>query len=157
MSQPIPKGREGMIPHLVCDGCAAAIEFYKKAFGAKELSRMPAPDGKRVMHAEILIDNRPIFLNDDFPEFCGGKASSPSALGGTPVTIHRYVENCDAVIDRAREAGATVKMPPMDMFWGDRYGVVVDPFGHQWSIATHQRDLTPQQMMEGMKKSMAHK
>ena len=157
MSQPIPKGREGMIPHLVCDGCAAAIEFYKKAFGAKELSRMPAPDGKRVMHAEILIDNRPIFLNDDFPEFCGGKASSPSALGGTPVTIHRYVENCDAVIDRAREAGATVKMPPMDMFWGDRYGVVVDPFGHQWSIATHQRDLTPQQMMEGLKKSMAHK
>ena len=157
MSQPIPKDHDGLIPHLVCDGCAAAIEFYKKAFGAKEISRMPAADGKRIMHAEINIGGRPLFLNDDFPEFCGGKSQSPKGLGGTPVTIHRYVQDCDAAIDRAREAGATVKMPPQDMFWGDRYGVVVDPFGHQWSIATHLRDLTPQQIAQGMKQSMAHK
>ena len=154
MSQAIPKNHEGVIPHLVCDGCAAAIEFYEKAFGAKETSRMSAPDGKRIIHAEILIDNRPVFLNDDFPEFCDGKSLSPKGLGGTPVTVHRYVENCDAAIDRAREAGATVKMPPMDMFWGDRYGDVVDPFGHQWSFPTHQRDLTPQQIAQGMKQSM---
>ena len=157
MSQPIPKDHDGLIPHLVCDGCAAAIEFYKKAFGAKEISRMPAADGKRIMHAEINIAGQPLFLNDDFPEFCGGKSQSPKGLGGTPVTIHRYVQDCDAAIDRAREAGATVKMPPQDMFWGDRYGVVVDPFGHQWSIATHLRDLTPQQIAQGMKQSMAHK
>jgi len=155
MSQPIPKNREGMIPHLVCDGCAAAIEFYKKAFGAKEAGRMPAPDGQRIIHAEIIIDNRPLFLNDDFPEYSAGKSQSPKGLGGTPVTVHRYVEDCDAAIDRAREAGATVKMPAMDMFWGDRYGVVVDPFGHQWAFATHQRDLSPQEIVQGMKKSMA--
>src|SRR5262249_46209816 len=121
-SSPIPAGKEGMIPHLTCAPCAAAIDFYKKAFGAEELMRMPAPDG-RVMHAAILIDGRPLFLADDFPEYCGGKASSPKALGGTPVTVHRYVKECDAAIKRAQEAGAKVKMPATDMFWGDRYGV----------------------------------
>jgi len=108
------------------------------------------------MHAEIRIGGKPLFLNDDFPEFCGGKAANPKALGGTPVTIHRYVEDCDAAIQRAADAGATVRMPPMDMFWGDRYGMVVDPFGHQWSIATHQRDLTPQQIEKNMKEAFAH-
>jgi uncharacterized glyoxalase superfamily protein PhnB len=103
------------------------------------------------MHAEIRIDGRPVFLVDDFPEFCGGHSQHPLALGGTPVTIHRFVTDCDAAVRRAEEAGATVKMPPMDMFWGDRYGVVTDPFGHSWSFATHQRDLTPEEMMEGMK------
>ena len=155
MSQAIPQGQEGLIPHLVCEGCAEAIEFYKKAFGAKEVNRMPAPDG-RIMHAEIRIDGRPVFLADDFPEYCDGKASSPQALGGTPVTIHRYVDNCDAAIDRAVDAGATVKMPAADMFWGDRYGVVTDPFGHVWSLATHQRDLTPQQIASGMQEAFAH-
>lgn len=111
MTQAIPAGHEGLIPHLVCDGCAEAIEFYKKAFGAEEVSRTPAPDGKRIMHAEIRIGGRPLFLVDDFPEFCGGKSESPKALGGTPVTIHRYVEDCDAAIRRAEQAGATVKMP----------------------------------------------
>lgn len=150
MTAPIPAGREGLIPHLVCSPCAEAIEFYKKAFDAEEVFRMQAPDGNRIMHAAIEIGGRPVFLVDDFPEYCGGKSQTPAALGGTPVTIHRFVEDCDAAIQRAQEAGATVKMPAQDMFWGDRYGVVTDPFGHSWSLATHQRDLTPEEMAEGM-------
>jgi uncharacterized glyoxalase superfamily protein PhnB len=155
MSRAIPANHEGLIPHLVCDPCSDAIEFYKKAFGAKETSRVAAPDGKRILHAEIQIDGKPVFLVDDFPEFCGGKPSSPKALGGTPVTIHRYVNDCDAAIQKAADAGATVTMPPDDMFWGDRYGVVTDPFGHSWSMATHQRDLTPEQIAAGMKEAFA--
>jgi PhnB protein len=155
MSRAIPPNHDALIPHLVCDPCSGAIEFYKKAFGAKEISRAPSPDGKRLMHAEIQIDGKPVFLVDDFPEFCGGKPSSPKALGGTPVTIHRYVENCDAAIQRAADAGATVTMPAADMFWGDRYGVVTDPFGHAWSVATHLRDLTPDQIAAGMKEAFA--
>src|SRR5438270_10232796 len=106
--QPIPPGMENLIPHLVCDPCSEAIEFYKKAFGAEEVHRMPAPDGRRIMHAAIRIGNSFVFLVDDFPEFCGGKASSPKALKGTPVSIHHYVEYCDAAIKRALDAGATV-------------------------------------------------
>jgi PhnB protein len=94
-------------------------------------------------------------LADDFPEYCGGKASSPTALGGTPVTIHRYVEDCDAVIQRAAQAGATVLMPAQDVFWGDRYGVVTDPFGHTWSMATHLRDLSPEEMAQAAQAAFA--
>jgi PhnB protein len=148
--QAIPPGLDTLIPHLVCDPCAEAIEFYKKAFGAEELSRMPGPDGKRIMHAAIRIGKSHVFLVDDFPEFCEGKSESPKSLKGSPVTIHHYVENCDAAIKRAADAGATVIMPPMDMFWGDRYGVIVDPFGHKWSFATHIKDLTPAEMQAGM-------
>ena len=154
MATPIPAGKAGLIPHPTCERCADAIEFYKQAFGAEEIFRMPAPDG-RIMHAEIRIGTQAVFLADDFPEYCGGKAASPKALGGTPVTIHRYVENCDAAIQRALDAGATIKMPAADMFWGDRYGVVTDPFGHVWSIATHQRDLTPDQIDRGMKEAFS--
>ncbi len=156
MTMPIPPGREGLIPHLVCDPCSDAIEFYKKAFGAEEICRMPAPDSAKIMHAAILIDGRPVFLVDDFPEFCGGKSQSPKALGGTPVTIHRYVEDCDAAMKRAEEAGATVQMPADDMFWGDRYGVVTDPFGHSWAFATHIRDLTPEEMSKAAEAAFAH-
>jgi PhnB protein len=155
MSQPIPPDHQGLIPHLVCEGCADALEFYKRAFGAEEICRVPAPDGKRIMHAAMRIGGGTVFLVDDFPEFCNGKSESPKALGGTPVTIHRYVEDCDAAIRRAHDAGATVKMPPQDMFWGDRYGVVTDPFGHSWSIATHVRDLTQEQIAEGMQQAFA--
>ena len=153
-TQPIPPGKEQVIPHLVCDPCAQAIDFYKKAFGAEELWRMPAPDG-RVMHAELRIGTSVIFLADDFPEYCGGKASSPKALRGTRVTMHRYVQDCDAAITRAQQAGATVKMPAADMFWGDRYGVIQDPFGHNWSFGTHRQELTPEEMMAGMKAAFA--
>lgn len=152
MTSPIPPGQEGLIPHLVCEPCTEAIEFYKQAFGAEELYRMPMPDEPRLMHAAIAIDGRPVFLADDFPEFCDGKARTPQALGGTPVTIHRYVTDCDAAIKRAEAAGATVIMPPEDMFWGDRYGVIVDPYGHSWSLATHVRDLTPEDIDAGARK-----
>lgn len=147
--QAIPPGMEGLIPHLICDPCSQAIEFYKKAFGAEVGGVMPSPDG-RVMHAAIRIGNANVFLVDDFPEMCGGKSQSPKALKGTPVTIHRYVPDVDAAVKRAVDAGATVLMPVADMFWGDRYGVITDPFGHNWSLATHIKDLTPEQMMKGM-------
>jgi uncharacterized glyoxalase superfamily protein PhnB len=153
--QPIPPGHENLIPHLVCTPCAEAIEFYKKAFGAEEIHRMPAPDGRRIMHAAIRIGSSFVFLVDDFPEFCGGKAQSPTALKGTPVTLHHYVENCDAAIQRAQDAGATVSMPPADMFWGARYGVVTDPYGHKWSFATQIKDLTPEQVRAAMKDAFA--
>lgn len=155
-AQAIPPGHENLIPHLVCSPCTEAIEFYKKAFGAEEVSRAPAPDGKRIMHAALRIGKSFIFLVDDFPEFCGGKSSTPKALTGTPVSIHHYVEDCDAAIKRAEDAGATVAMPPMDMFWGDRYGQVIDPFGHKWSFATHIKDLTPDEMKAAMNQAFAH-
>jgi PhnB protein len=126
----------GLVPHLVVSDGAAAIEFYKKAFGAQETMRMPAEDGKRLMHAQLRIGESTLYLADDFPEFCGGKPRNPKALGGTPVTIHQYVRDVDASIKRAADAGATVVMPAADMFWGDRYGQVNDPFGHNWSFAT---------------------
>ena len=154
-TQKIPAGHENLIPHLVCSPASEAIAFYKKAFGAEEIQRMAAPDGRRIMHAAIRIGTSLVFLVDDFPEFCGGKASSPAALKGTPVTIHRYVENCDAALKRAQDAGATVLMPAADMFWGDRYGAVTDPFGHKWSFATRIKDMTPAEMQAAMKEAFA--
>ena len=118
---------------------------------------MPAPDGHRIMHAQIRIGKSYVFLVDDFPEFCGGKSSSATAVQGTPVTIHRYVENCDAAIKQAQDAGATVSMPAADMFWGSRYGVITDPLGHKWSLATHIKDVTPEQMQALMKEAFAQK
>jgi uncharacterized glyoxalase superfamily protein PhnB len=155
--QPIPPGHENLIPHLVCSPASDAIDFYKKAFGAVEIHRMMAPDGKRIMHAAIRIDNNLVFLNDDFPEYCGGKASTATALGGTPVSLHHYVADCDAAIKRAQDAGATILMPAMDMFWGDRYGVVVDPFGHKWTFATHIKDMTPAEMQTAMNEAFSKK
>ncbi len=156
MTNPIPDGHDGFIPHLICDGCAAAIEFYKNAFGATELCRMSMPGDPRIMHAQIEIDGRVIYLGDDFPEFCAdSKPSSPKALGGTPVTIHRYVTDCDAAIKRATDAGATTIMPPTDMFWGDRYGMVTDPFGHKWAFATHLKDLSPEEMEQAARQMFA--
>jgi PhnB protein len=155
MPNPIPPGHENLIPHLVCSPCAEAIEFYKKAFGAEEISRAPGMDGQRIMHAAMKIGTSIFFLVDDFPEFCGGKSSTPISLGGNSVTIHHYVENCDAAIDRAVKAGANVKMPAADMFWGDRYGIVIDPFGHQWSFATHIKDVTPADMQAAMKEAFS--
>ncbi|MDB5341065.1 MAG: putative enzyme related to lactoylglutathione lyase [Planctomycetaceae bacterium] len=153
-TQPIPPGQENLIPHLCCDPCGEAIEFYKKAFGAQELHRMLSPDGKKIMHAAMRFGNSFVFLADDFPEYCNGKSQSPKALKGTPVTFHQYVVDCDAAIQRALDAGATVLMPAYDMFWGDRYGVVTDPFGHNWALATHIKDLTPEEMQAGMMEMM---
>ena len=122
-------------PHLVVKGAKQAIEFYTKALGAEEVYRMPAEDGERLMHAHLKVGDAEFFLCDDFPEYRGGQSSDPRSLGGTSVTLHQYVPDADAAIARAAEAGATVKMPAQDMFWGDRYGQVVDPFGHTWSFA----------------------
>ena len=146
MTAAIPSGHEGLIPHLVVDDAAGAIEFYKKAFGAEEIARCPSPDGKKLMHVELMIGGRPIYLADDFPEFCGGKARTPKSLGASPVNIHQYVTDCDAAMKRAEAAGATVTFPPTDMFWGDRYGKVDDPYGHVWAFATHLRDPSPEEM-----------
>lgn len=123
----------GLIPHLTVKGGVAALEYYKKALGAEELSRMPTPDG-RIMHATMKVGGSIFFLNDDFPEYCGGVSRTPS--GPTPVTLHLCVKNCDAAIEKAVKAGATVSMPATDMFWGDRYGQVTDPFGHSWSYGS---------------------
>jgi PhnB protein len=142
---------KGLVPHLVVNDATKALDWYAKAFGAEELCRMPAPDGKRLMHAEMKLGDQVVFLCDDFPEYCGGKSRTPSALGGSTVTIHRYTDDCDAAIAKAQKAGATVTMPPEDMFWGDRYGSVTDPFGHTWSFATHIKDLTPEEMEEAAK------
>jgi len=146
---PIPKGFHTITPHLVVAGAAAAIDFYKKAFGAEEVTRMPGPGG-RLMHAEIRIGNSQLMLADEMPEF-GNK--SPKSLGGTPVTVHLYVDNVDAVYDRAVKAGAKATMPLMDAFWGDRYGQIEDPFGHKWGLATHVEDLTPEETMARAKKA----
>jgi PhnB protein len=126
----------GLVPHLVINGAAKAIDFYTKAFGAVEVMRMPAEDGKRLMHAQMMIGDSIFYLCDDFPEHCGGKPKNPGALGGSPVTIHRYVPDVDAAVKQAADAGAKIVAPPTDMFWGDRYGMVEDPFGHTWSLAT---------------------
>lgn len=149
--KPIPEGMHTVTPHIVCDGAADAIEFYKKAFGATEMARIPAPGGK-LMHAMVKIGDSNVMLVDESPEW---KSFGPKALKGTPVTLHLYVEDCDAVYKRAVEAGANGFMPPADMFWGDRYGMVEDPFGHRWSIATHKREMTPEQMDKEMKEAMA--
>ncbi|MRW87957.1 VOC family protein [Pseudoduganella sp. FT26W] len=136
-----------IIPHLVCEGAADAIEFYKKAFNAEEMMRMPGEDG-RIMHAALKIGDSTLMLADAFPEY-GGKG--PKALNGSPVTLHMYSPDVDAAFQQAVDAGATVRMPVADMFWGDRYGQVTDPFGHHWSIATHIKDMTPEEMMAAMK------
>ncbi len=145
---PIPGDRPYIVSYLTIKGAAEAIEFYKKAFDAVEHSRMPHPDG-RLVHAELSIGGSLVYLSDDFPEMTG-QESSPAALGSTTVTMHRYVEDCDAAIAQALAAGAEVIMPATDMFWGDRFGVVQDPFGHQWSIATHVRDVSPEEMASGL-------
>jgi PhnB protein len=139
---PIPNGMHAITPHLVCAGAADAIEFYKNAFDAVELCRVPTPDGK-LMHAAVRIRDSIVMLVDEFPEM---HALGPVALKGSPVTIHLQVEDADAVFEQAVNAGARVKMPLADMFWGDRYGQVVDPFGHHWSIATHVRDVSPEEL-----------
>jgi len=148
MSHPIPAGHHTLTPHLIIKGASEAIEFYKKAFGAEELSRMPfpGPNGTvKIGHAALQIGDSILFLADEFPNQGG---FGPGAT--SPVTLHLYVADANASFARAVEAGAKVKMPLADMFWGDRYGQLVDPFGHHWSIAEHLEDLTPEQMQERM-------
>jgi PhnB protein len=143
--RPIPDGFHTITPHLTVRDATRALDFYQKAFGAEVLNVAPAPGGK-VMHASIKIGDSILMLNDEFPEY--GSDPAPTAKGGTGVALHIYLENVDAAFQRAVSAGASVKMPVMDMFWGDRYGVVLDPFGHKWSLATHNRDMSPEEMQK---------
>jgi uncharacterized glyoxalase superfamily protein PhnB len=144
--KPIPDGARTLTPHLTCAGAADAIEFYRRAFGARQQFRLDAPDGK-VMHACVRIGDSDLFLNDEAPEW---GALGPKSTQGTPVTIHLYVEDADATAARAVEAGAKMIMPVAEQFWGDRYGVVEDPFGHRWSLATHVRDVSPDDLKNAM-------
>lgn len=146
--KPIPDGMHTLTAHIVCEGASDAIAFYKKAFNAEELARLPGPNGK-VMHAAIRIGDSVLMLMDDFPEW---GSLGPKALKGSPVTLHLYMTDVDAAMKQAVAAGATVTMPVADMFWGDRYGQVVDPFGHRWSIATHQFEYSPEEIQQNMAK-----
>src|SRR6185437_4074395 len=136
-------------PHLVVSDGAAAIDFYVKAFSAVELGRVPGPDGKLV-HAALQINGSTVLLNDDFPEYNDGKSSTPAALGGTPVTIHLTVTDVESKFQKAVDAGATVVAPLEDQFWGDRYGIVSDPFGHQWSLGQPVREVSMEEITAAM-------
>lgn len=140
--KPVPEGMHTVTPHLVCAGAAAAVEFYKKAFNATELHRLPGPNGK-LMHAAIRIGDSMVMLVDQMPEY---GLLGPKVLKGSAVTIHLQVEDVDQFAERAVAAGAKITMPIDDMFWGDRYGQMEDPFGHRWSVATHIRDVSPEEM-----------
>lgn len=146
MTKPIPEGMHSLTPHIVCAGAADAIEFYKRAFGAVEMMRMPGPDG-RLMHAAVRIGDSVLMLVDEMPEY---GVLGPKARQGSSVTLHHYVTDADAAFERAVAAGCTVAMPLDDMFWGDRYGQLDDPYGHRWSIATHKRDMSPEEMRAAM-------
>jgi PhnB protein len=150
-AKPIPEGYNTLTTYIAVDDAAQAIEFYKRAFGATERGRMPAPDG-RIAHAEVQIGDSVVMLSDPFPQ---STCKPPKELGGTSVGMFMYVEDVDAVVQRAVDAGATVTMPVEDQFWGDRFGKVADPFGHEWQIATHTEDLTPEEIEERGKEVMA--
>jgi uncharacterized glyoxalase superfamily protein PhnB len=141
--KPIPEGYHSLTPSLTVRGAASAIDFYKRAFGAVERSRALAPDGQRLWHAELQIGDSRLMLNDEFPEQ-GSHAPPPS--GAVGFSIWLYVEDVDAVFKRALEAGAEEKMPVNDAFWGDRFGGLLDPFGHNWTVATHRENLTEEEM-----------
>ncbi|MBK7642347.1 MAG: VOC family protein [Planctomycetes bacterium] len=146
--QPIPEGFTSVTPHIIVKDIKNAVAFYQKAFGAEACHIFPGPDGKP-MHGDIKIGNAHVMLSPENPQW---QARGPLALGGTPVTLALYVTDVDASFKRAVDAGAKPVMPPADMFWGDRFSVVTDPEGHSWSIATHTKDPSPEQMMEEMKK-----
>lgn len=148
--KPVPDGYHTVTPYLAVRGAARALEFYAKAFGAEELYRMPGPGGS-IMHAEIRIGDSPVMLGEESVE---RGAPSPQALNGSPVSLLLYVPDVDASFARATGAGCTAEMPPTDMFWGDRYGTVRDPFGHRWGIATHKEDVPPEEMAKRAAQAM---
>jgi PhnB protein len=144
MIQPIPSGYHSISPYLVIRGAAKAIDWYKEAFGAKEISRSPMPGSELLMHAEIQIGDSRLMICDEMKQMRGWV--SPQSLNGTTVALHLYTEDCDAAFARAVKSGAKPTMEPWDSFWGDRFAKLNDPFGHEWTIATHTRDVTPEQM-----------
>jgi uncharacterized glyoxalase superfamily protein PhnB len=152
MTKPIPEGYQTLTPMFIFKDAHKAIEFYKKAFGAEERFIMPGPDGKGVMHAEIRIGTSLVMLGEESPQ-CPGK--SAETMGGSPVSFYIYIKNVDEAFKRAVDAGVEVQMPVEDMFWGDRMGTVRDPFGYSWSLASHIKDLTPEEIQEGAKAAFA--
>jgi PhnB protein len=148
----IPEGYHTLTPYFAVDDAAQAIEFYKQAFGARERARMPGPDG-RIAHAELEIGDSVLMVADTYEQT---PYKTPKALGGTTASVLLYVEDVDAVFDAAVEAGATVAMPLENQFWGDRYGTVIDPFGHAWQIATHVEDVAPEEMVDRAREAMAN-
>ena len=144
--KPIPAGYHTVTPSFTFKDSKKAIEFYKQAFGAKVLDLMPSPDGRSTMHATIQIGDSILMMGDEMP---GAGCQSAESLGASPISFYVYVPNVDAVFQQAVAAGATAGMPVAEMFWGDRAGQLKDPFGYSWMIATHSRDLTPQQIQEG--------
>ena len=149
-AKPIPDGYHTVTPYLIVKDGARAIEFYKNAFGAKEIFRMGGPDGK-IGHAELQIGDSRIMLGSESPQM---GSRSPETLNGTPVSIFLYLNDVDAAFKQAVSAGAKQQQPPQDMFWGDRYGKVTDPFGHEWQLATHKEDLTPEEVGKRAKAAM---
>src|SRR5215471_14597838 len=148
--RPVPEGYHSITPALTCRDAGRAIEFYKKAFGATEIARMAAPDGK-IAHAELRIGNSVIFVSDEFP----GMSAAPAPTTTPSVYFYLYVTDADAVFNGAVAAGCRADMPLIDMFWGDRYGKLTDPFGHSWSMATHKEDVAPEEMKKRMQAEMA--
>ena len=151
MAGPIPDHFHTLTPHIIVPDGATALEFYKRTFGATECFRLMTPDGKTLMHAQMKIGDSILMLGGEFPPDC----LSPKNRGGTSVFLHIYTKDADALFDRAVQAGCKIQMPMSDCFWGDRYGQVEDPFGHRWSIATHQHDLTPEQVAAKAKEFFA--
>jgi PhnB protein len=150
-TKPIPQGFHSITPCLTVDSAQQAIDFYTRAFGAKEIMRMDGPPGK-ISHAELKIGDSILMLGDEMP---GAGGRTPRSLGGSSVNIFLYVDDVDTIFDRAKAAGARVDMPVDDMFWGDRYGKLTDPFGHSWSIATHKEDVTPAEMTKRAQAAMS--
>ena len=146
MAKPIPEGFHTVTPMFIFKDARKAIEFYRRAFGAEELFVMPGPDGTGVMHAELRIGNSIIMMGEEHPQ---EPCKSAETIGGSPVSFYIYLENVDEAFRRALAAGAEARMPVQDMFWGDRAGTVQDPFGYSWTLGTHIKDLTPQEIQEG--------
>lgn len=151
--KPIPEGYHAITPYLIIDGAAQALDFYKKAFGGMELFRMPDASGKRIGHAEMKIGDSQIMMADENPSM---GYRSPKSMGGTPVSLLLYVNDVDAIIPRAVENGAKILQPIKDQFYGDRSGTIQDPFGHVWTVATHKKDVTPEEMMAYTGSSSSH-
>jgi PhnB protein len=151
--QPIPQGFHSITPFLAVNDAAKAIDFYRRAFGAKEIMRNTGPDGK-ITHAEIRIGDSPLMLSDEMPQ---AGIRTPRSLGGSTVNIFLYVDNADTVFKQAESAGAKVEMPLENMFWGDRYGKLTDPFGHSWSVATHKEDVSPEEMKKRSQQTVAQR
>jgi PhnB protein len=148
---PVAEGFHSVTPYLFIKGAAGAIDFYKKVFGAAEIMRMPGPNG-RIMHAEIRIGDSIVMLSDEYPEI---GALSPQSIGGTASGLNVYIENVDAVVQKAVDAGAKLVRPVKDQFYGDRSGSLIDPFGHMWSVATHVEDVPPEEMKKRMANAMS--